>query len=618
MCGIAGYVSFERDLAYRNDLADAMSAALARRGPDGDGRWLSARAMLVVRRLAVVDPAGGHQPMVADGEDGGTLAVLAYSGEVYNCPQLRAELASRGHHFRGRSDTEVVLRAYQQWGPACASRLRGIFAFAVWDFPRQELVLIRDRLGVFPLYGCATEDGLIFASEPKALFATGLCDPVVGKDGLREILGFTPTPGMSVFRDVFEVAPGEVVRYSRDRIKRSQYWSLPLAQHADRPQEAAERVREMLNGIVRQELVSDVPLCTMLSGGLDSSTVSALACALRAADAARLEPLRTFSMEFDYHLTNFRRDEVHDAPDSPFAMLMADHLGTTHQELLVTAADLADPGAQVAVVRAMDRPVAGLDMYISLRQLSAQLRKSSTVTLTGDGADELFGGYIWFHDPWYIRYDGFPWDGPSHNLEMLSGLLDRKLVTDLDVPEYSRARCAEAIAEVPHVEGASSMERRQREISYLALTRYLRVILDRKDRMGMTEAVEGRVPFCDHELVEYVFNVPWAVKTADGREKSLLRAAVAELLPHEVLARRKSPFPTVQDPAYRAALTARLAEIVADPSCRVADLVDHDRVAEVLNGPWGGLRSGITRMSIETVIQLEWWMRECGVHIRPE
>ncbi len=616
MCGIAGYVSFARDISERSDLADAMSAALARRGPDQEGRWLSADALLMVRRLAVVDQAGGRQPMAALGADGTTLAVLAYSGEVYNCEQLRAQLRARGHRFFSRSDTEVVLRAYQEWGPESASRLRGIFAYAVWDALRSELVLVRDRFGVYPLFWALAKDGLVFGSEPKALFATGLCRPVVDMDGLREILGFTPTPGMSVFRDVFEVAPAQIVRYGRGGLRRSGYWSLPAWQHQGGPEQTAETVRDMLAEIVEGELVSDVALCSMLSGGLDSSTIAALACAVRGPDQEAGERLRTFSMEFDYHIANFRPDEVHDTPDSPFATLMTRHLGTTHRELLVTTKDLADPAAQLAVVRAMDRPVAGLDMYVSLMRLAAAVRQSSTVTLTGDGADELFGGYVWFHDRWYVGAEGFPWNGASHNLEMLSGLLDRKLVASLDVPGYARQRYVEALAQVPHLDGVSAAERRQREIGYLALTRYLPVVLDRKDRMGMAQALEGRVPFCDHQLVEYVYNVPWATKVADGREKSLLRAAIADLLPAEVLQRRKSPFPTVQDPAYRAALSASLAEIIDDPSCRVADLIDPERVSEVLSGPWGGLRMGVTRMSIETVVQLEWWIRECGVQLR--
>jgi asparagine synthetase B (glutamine-hydrolysing) len=264
----------------------------------------------------------------------------------------------------------------------------------------------------------------------------------------------------------------------------------------------------------------------------------------------------------------------------------------------------------------MDRPVAGLDMYVALHRLSSEVRRSSTVALTGDGSDELFGGYIWFHDPWYVKAETFPWDGASHELEILSGLLDRGLVARLDLPGYVRARYAEALAEVPAAEGDDETERRQREISYLALTRYLRVVLDRKDRMGMVEALEGRVPYCDHELVEYVFSLPWAVKRADGREKSLLRAAVADLLPPEVLGRRKSPFPTVQDPAYRAALAALLRDVLADPSCRIADLLDKRRVQDVVEGASGGLRMGVTRMSIELALQLEWWMRECGVELR--
>jgi asparagine synthase (glutamine-hydrolysing) len=625
MCGIAGLVSFTRDLTDRHDLAGPMSEAMALRGPDQEGRWSDQHALLTFRRNAVIDLVGGSQPMVAEDGAGAAIAVLDYTGEIFDVTELRADLSARGHRFHSHSDTEVVLRAYLEWGEECAGRLRGMFAFAVWDVTQTRLVLIRDRIGIYPLFYTEVSDGLLFGSEPKALFASGLCEPVVDQTGLREVFGFTPTPGLSVFRGVHEVIPGEVVSYDPGGLRRRRYWRLPAREHTDDYDTTVRTVRAYLEDAVRSQLVSDVPLCAMLSGGLDSSAMCALVTAFggrRPATADQSLPdgrLRTYSMEFAYHLTNFQPNRLQPAPDSPYAQLMSEHLGTVHQELLLTAEEAANSADQSAVLAAMDRPVARLDMYVAMRRLSATIKETSKVALSGDGADELFGGYAWSHDPSDVAAETFPWFGSSYRFDMFSGLLDRRLLKELDLPGYSRDRYAEALAEVPHVDGAAAHERRMRELTYLHMTRYLRVIIDRKDRMGMAVALEGRVPFCDHQLVEYVFNVPWAMKSADGREKSLLRAAVADLLPADIRDRRKSLFPTLQDPAYAAALRGRLRELVEDASSPIAWLLDPARLRAVLTGeairtnPYGAASEGVNRLSIETAIMLDLWVREHGV-----
>ncbi|WP_448321931.1 asparagine synthase (glutamine-hydrolyzing) [Streptomyces sp. CO7] len=610
MCGIVGLVSFTDDLSRRPDLAESMRGALELRGPDEVGEWASPRALFVPRRLAVVDLEGGHQPALATDGHGRETHVLSYTGEVFNFVELRAELRARGHHFRDRSDTEVVLRAYQEWGAACAERLRGMFAFAVWDVEREELVLVRDRFGIYPLFYASTDEGFAFGSEPKALFTTGLVDPVVDRAGLLEALSFTPTPGRSVFRHTREVVPGEVVRFSREGVSRSRYWTFTPRPHTDDLPTTVRTVRELLEDVIARQVTADVPISSMLSGGLDSSAV----CALVNRSLGGGERLRTFSMEFAYHLENFRPDEVHDSPDAPYVAKMAAHLGSDHRELLIDRHHLMDPEGQAAVVRAMDRPAAGLDMYVSLYRLSQEVRRFSTVTLTGDGSDELFGGYVWFHDPFYVNSRTFPWLGASHRMEFLSGLLDRDLYRGLDFPGYVAERYEEALAEVPLTGEESAHERRMREITYLNMTRYLRVILDRKDRLGMAASVEGRVPFVDHELAEYVYSVPWEMKVADGREKSLLRAAVDDLLPQSVLMRKKSPYPTVQDPGYRTALREQLRAITGDGGAAVNDLLDKDRVASVLTDPTFGLRAGVTRMSIEAAVQMHHWFAS-GVRV---
>jgi len=295
---------------------------------------------------------------------------------------------------------------------------------------------------------------------------------------------------------------------------------------------------------------------------------------------------------------------------------MVEHLGADHSELLVTTDDLMDPAEQLAVVDGMDRPIVGLETHVAFRRLASRMQPTATVALCGDGADELFGGYIWFQDPWYVQAATFPWIGPFHGMEMHSGLVDRQLYQELDVPGYIDQRYREALAETPLTGEETAEDRRMREITYLNLTRYLRTVLDRRDRMGQAGPLEGRVPFVDHVLVEYVYNVPWAMKNLDGREKGLLRAAMRDLLPDSIVRRGKSPFPTAQDPAYRQSLRSRLQTISEDKSSGVAELLDAKRVDAVLSAPSQGLGAGVNRLSIEAALQLHYWTTECGVEFK--
>ncbi len=606
MCGIAGVVAFQKDLTRETAVMRAMSATLLQRGPDSEGTWVSPHAALLFRRLAVIDLAGGSQPMLAN-EGDQLAAVLDYTGEIFNFQELREELSSLGHPFRTRSDTEVVLRAYMQWGVACVERLLGMFAFAVWDVRREELVLIRDRFGIYPLYYLPTPDGVIFGSEPKSILAHPDVETRLDLEGMREMLAFAPTPGASVFKGLREVRPGHIIRVGRAGLTERCYWKLEAREHRDDLETTIRTVRSLLEDAVTRQIVSDVPLCALLSGGLDSSAIAALAADIMRRQGRR-ERLRTFSVEYAGQTERFRPDEMHGTPDAPFVAEMVRHLGTEHTEVVVSTEDLVAPDARTAVIRALDQPAAGGDMYTSLYQLSGAIRKHSTVALTGDASDELFGGYLWFHNDWYLQARTFPWLLASHQLEMMTGLLDRDLVRRLDVPGYQAARYREALTEVPHLSGDSPEERRIREFTYLSMTRYLRFILDRKDRISMAVALEGRVPFSDHRLVEYVFNVPWAMRRFDGREKSLLRAAVKDLLPESVLQRVKSPFPTTQDPSYRRALRDGLARLMEDPSAPIRPLLDLERVNAVLKGKASGIDIGITRPSIDLALQLNTWL----------
>ena len=555
MCGIAGWVDFATDLRSERETAEAMTASMSLRGPDAGGTWLSPHAAIGHRRLAVIDPAGGTQPMVS----GDT--VLTYSGEVYNFRELRTELRSAGYHFHTTSDTEVVLRAYEHWGVDMVDRLNGIYAFAIWDGAAEELVLVRDRMGVKPLYTYETPNGLLFGSEPKAILANPQAKRVIDPTGLTAFMILSANmAGHTPFRGLLEVQPGEILRFSRKGLQRRRYWRLEAKPHEDDLPTTVATVRELLEDIVSRQLVSDVPLCMLLSGGLDSSVLTALAKKTVNGNGG----LRSFSVDFNGHDDSFEADQLRGSHDQPFVHEMVRHLGVEHRDIVLDTKQLCDETTRKSVLNAWDLPNHMGDMDVSLYLLFEAIREHSTVAISGESADEVFGGYPWVHDKAALEIPIYPWIGfqAGKGTPAPFSLFDPELIQKLGVWEYLGGVYSDAIAEAPRLEGEDAEQARMREVTYLDMTRFVRGMLDRKDRTSMAVGLEVRVPFCDHRLVEYVFNTPWAMKNHDGREKSLLRAASEDLLPESVLQRPKSAFPATVDTRYDDMLCAELAQIV--------------------------------------------------------
>ncbi|KAA6212816.1 asparagine synthase (glutamine-hydrolyzing) [Streptomyces albofaciens JCM 4342] len=601
MCGITGWVDFERDMRGARDVLRGMADTMACRGPDAQGYWTGPHAGLGHRRLAVIDIEGGVQPMTAE-HDGRTLAAVTYSGEVYNYRELRAELRALGHRFRTESDTEVVLHAYLQWGAGMVDKLNGMFAFGLWDARSEELVLVRDRIGIKPLYYFPTERGLLFGSEAKAILAHPEVRPVVDQDGLRELVACVKTPEHAIFHGMYELRPGHLLRFGRTGLRTQRYWALEAREHTDDLDTTVRTVRELLEDIVERQLIADVPLCTLLSGGLDSSVVTALAARSLAARGAG--PVRSFAVDFADNERDFTANVVHSSPDAPFAAEMAGHVAADHTNLVISLEELTDPHIRALVPKAYDSPAAMLgDGYASLYLLFRAIRERSTVALSGEASDELFGGYGWFHAPELRDAKTFPWVAAGYDLvPMLAGLIDPGLIADLDIGGYRAQRYSEALAEVPVLPGESPEERRIREVSYLSITRFVPLLLDRKDRMSMAVGLEVRVPFCDHRLVDYTFNVPWPMKFFDGKEKSLLRAATRDLLPRSIVERKKSAYPISHDPRYDAALRAEFEKLAADSNAPVHSLIDHGGVRRQDGDGWP------YRIGLEFVVQLNSWL----------
>ncbi|MBE3581334.1 MAG: asparagine synthase (glutamine-hydrolyzing) [Thermoanaerobacteraceae bacterium] len=612
MCGISGWIDWEVDVTRHRPTLEAMTETLSCRGPDAGGIWISPRAGLGHRRLIVVDPEGGVQPMVR--KRGEEQYIIIYNGELYNMPELRRELEARGYSFQTRSDTEIILVAFMEWGMECVERLNGIFAFAIWDVKEQTLFLARDRLGVKPLFYAQRGSAFLFASELKALLTHTAVRPEIDAEGLAEIFVIGParTPGHGVFKGVAELKPGHCLLYHQNGISIRQYWRLQSHPHPDDLDTTAAKVRELLKDSVERQLISDVSLCTLLSGGIDSSAITAFAAgALR---RKGLEPLKTYSIDYAGNESYYRPNEFEPTSDRDWGRRVAAFLDTNHHTVVVDTPELVE--ALTAAVQARDLPGMA-DIDASLYLFCREIKKGASVGLSGECADEVFGGYPWFRRQEALRARTFPW---SLEIEKRVRLLSPELTQEIRPLEYVADRYAEALAEVPRLPAENPFEARIREIFYLTLTRWMPTLLDRNDRMSMAVGLELRVPFCDHRLVEYVWNVPWAVKYVDDKEKGLLRRALAGVLPDEVLARRKSPYPKTHNPAFLHAVGAWVRDIVHQPNSPLRPLINIPAVRALVESrtefdiPWFGQLMRRPQL-LAYLAQIDFWLREYRVSL---
>ena len=542
---------------------------------------------------------------------------ITYNGELYNTIELRQDLEARGHTFITRnSDTEVLLMAYLEWGPECLKRLNGIFAFGIWSEEDRSLFLARDRLGVKPLFYARCGSALVFGSELKAILAHPGINPQVDAGGLAEIfvMGPSRTPGHGVFRHVTEIRPGYCALYSPQGFRQWRYWSLVSQPHEDDLETTAFKIRGMFQEVVERQLVADVPVCTFLSGGLDSSAITAFAA--RAFKEAGQEELRTYSIDYVDNEQHFRPDHFQPNSDSSWVSLVSQHFGTRHRQILVDTPELMD--ALVPAVRANDLPGMA-DIDSSLYLFCQEVKKEATVALSGESADEVFGGYPWFHSEEALAGNTFPW---VRMVRERANLLSPDLVDQIRPEEYAALRYQEALEEVPRLPGEDETEARVRRLFYLNITRFMPTLLDRKDRMSMAVGLEVRVPFCDHHLVEYVWNIPWWMKNYQGQEKGILRRALSGVLPEAVLMRRKSPYPKTHHPAYLEATRRWMLDILNEPDSPILPLLNVKAVRNLVRSdtramsmPWFGQLMNLPQL-FAYLAQVDTWLRAYRVSIR--
>ncbi|MGG7212899.1 asparagine synthase (glutamine-hydrolyzing) [Clostridium nigeriense] len=611
MCGIAGFVNFKKNIKEEYKTLKNMTDTLKDRGPNAEGLYTSSNIMFGHRRLVVVDPEGGGQPMKKSVN--GKEYILVYNGELYNTEDLRKELINAGYTFEGYSDTEVLLLSYIRWGIDAISKFNGIFAFAIYDEDKRRVVLARDAMGVKPLFFTFKNDTFIFGSEIKALFKHPYVEPIVDKDGLTELFALGPAliPGTTLYKGIEEVKPAEYLIVDASGIKKDMYWELKAEEFKESEEEAVEHVRELLVDAIKRQLVGDVPLCTFLSGGLDSSAISAIAAE---EFKKKNKILTTYSIDYEDNEKYFKSSLFQPTSDQYYAEMMAKYIGSEHRTVVLNHMDL---------VNSLDNAVIGRDLPgmadvdSSLYLFCREVKKDFVVALSGECADELFGGYPWFTNEDMINANTFPWSRfIGDRRKILSPELKKLKIEDLAQTAYN-----DTLKEVPHLDGESKLEYRMRELFYLNLRWFMVNLLNRKDRMSMANSLEVRVPFADYNIVEYAFNIPSNIKLLNGREKGLLRKALEGILPEDIIYRKKSPYPKTYNPIYTDLVCNMMGDILRDKSSPILNIIDENKVKEIVETkgesyktPWFGQLMAGPQM-IAYLIQINNWLKNYNVKL---
>ena len=611
MCGIAGWVNFSESLKSNSKIIKKMTDILERRGPDSEGIYESENVLLGHRRLIVVDPEGGEQPMIKI--INGNKYVLVYNGELYNTEELRKSLLEEGYFFDSYSDTEVLLMSYIAWGVNCIKKFNGIFAFAIYDEEKEQVFLARDQMGVKPLFYSINNKNIIFASEIKAILANPMVKAQIDREGITELFALGPAvvPGKAIYKNILEIAPANCLLISKENIKVWEYWKVTLQENKETVEEAAEHVRLLLFDAIKRQLVGDVPICTFLSGGLDSSAISAIAAE---EFRNRGKILNTYSIDYKDNEKYFKSSLFQPTSDKYWAFRMAEFIKSNHKNVVLNHKDLVLALKESTLAR--DLPGMA-DVDSSLLLFCKEIRKNFVVGLSGECADEIFGGYPWYTNEEMLNAKTFPW---SRAVGMRKSILNEK-IKKFNIEECAQYEYLKTLKEVPHFENEDKKNYRMKEMFYLNLKWFMVNLLNRKDRCSMYNSLEVRVPFADIRIVEYAFNLPAEIKLLHGREKGILRKALEGVLPEDVVYRKKSPYPKTHNPIYTEMVCKEMNKILSDNNSPILEIIDKKVVKEIVDTegksyttPWfGQLMTG--PQLIAYLIQLNIWMKEYNVNI---
>lgn len=610
MCGIAGWLDDTIDLRERNYELSAMSDSIKSRGPDEHGEYITRCAALLHRRLAVIDIENGKQPMTLSFRD--KKYTIVYNGELYNTEEIRAGLLSLGHRFVGHSDTEVLLHAYAQYGKKCVHKLNGIYAFAIFEETSGKLFMCRDRIGVKPLFYYKYRGGIVFGSEIKALLSSGIVRPAINETGLNEIffLGPARTPKNGVFKGVKELRPGEMATYKNGKLYKETYYRILAQEHTDNEEQTIDKTRYLLTDAIERQLVTDVPMCFFLSGGLDSSIICKTAASYY--ERKDLGNINTYSVEYEDNRKFFEKNSFQPNADYDYISIMVDDTKSNHREIVLNNNDVFD--ALYDSVNARDLP-GYVDIDSSLLLFCKEIKKDYTVALSGECADELFGGYPWYHNKNILFEENFPW---SRSQDIRRSILKKGILKHGE--DYVMSKYFDTIRKADKLPTDSHVDKRMREMFMLNFNWFMQCLLERKDRCSMYSGLEVRVPFCDYRLVEYAYNMPWQLKAYSKREKGIIRKAFENILPYDICYRKKSPYPKTHNPEYMKLCSDKVIEILNKKGSILNELLDKNGVMEIINNPdgitspWYGQLMRAPQI-LAYIIELDYWFEKYGVVI---
>ena len=559
------------------------------------------------RRLSVVDIENGKQPMSYKYND--VTYTIVYNGQIYNTEEIRNVLNYNGFEFKGHSDTEVLLKAYIYFGRNVCEHLNGIFAFAIWNDKKKELFLARDHFGIKPLYYTIQNNNFIFASEIKAILKHDDIKPILNETGICELFGIGPshTAGKTPFKNIFELEPANFMIINKNNIFKERYWKLETRFHSDDLETTCFKIRNLIVDATKRQLVSDRPLCCLLSGGLDSSILTAIASQHYKENGKVLD---TFSVDYVDNDKNFVKSDFQPNSDNHYIDVMIKEFNTNHTKIVLDTTELYNKLKDAVIAR--DFPGMA-DVDSSYLLFFEEVSKTETVAISGECSDEIFGGY-----PWYFREDclnsnTFPW---SIAILERQKILNSKISKKVDLKGYIQNEYNKSLEEVEFLDTDSNETKIHRKLIYLTSNWFMQTLLDRTDRMSMYNGFEVRVPFCDYRIVEYAWNIPWEMRAYKGREKGLLRKAMEGFLPDEIIYRKKSPYPKTHNPTYLSRVKNELDKIIKDKNSKINTLLNQKYLEEILETegkaftrPWfGQLMTGPQLMAY--LIQVEFWLEK--------
>lgn len=605
MCGIAGILNSSinlKDESQRNIL-EQVSETLKMRGPDEHGEYITENTALLHRRLAIVDIENGKQPMHFG------KYVITYNGEIYNTEELRKELTALGENFDTHSDTEVVLKSFAVWKEKSFEKLNGIFAFAIYDKEENELYAVRDKMGVKPFYYYFSDDTFAFASRVPSLLKFPQIKPVVDETGLMEMFMLGPafSPDKTVFKNIRQLKPSHFLKFKNNELTIKKYWSLKAKPHGEDLSDTIEHTHFLVRDSIKRQMVSDVDLCAFLSGGLDSSII----CKVMSDELkTKGKTLSTYSVDYAENDKYFQKSSFQPNKDSDFIDLISDYIGSNHKNIVLDNKSVAKALIDSAVAKGYP---AFADVDSSLLLFCKEVKKDYKVCLSGECADEIFGGYPWYHNKDILFEETFPW---SRSTNVRQKILKKGVLTNTE--EYVHEKYLQTVNETDFLDTDTSLDRRMREMFMLNLNWFMQTLLMRKDTMSMESSLEIRVPFCDTRLVEYAYNMPWEFKSLYTREKGIVRKAFENELPYDIAWRKKSPYPKTHNPIFFNTVCDMTKEILQDKSSVLFDMINIETVNSLMENPdcikepwYGQLMKGPQILAY--IIQIYYFIKEYNV-----